>query len=258
MMRKLAMVVGVFSLALSEMGCSAVMALSGRPTPDLGAIRVGSTRAEVERRFGRPISSAIDDDGRSTTFYEYERGNDPDAGRAMLNIVNDIATFGLWEPFATLGEALQGSVYHIAIVYDRDDHVIAVGEPAAGRAPKADNKGELERHAAGPGPVPPAAMSTKDEVVATSLEHYASLLQELHNDALAAIMSARAEKLRDALGEKRGSVYLGFNPTQLLQQYAALLRGLGREGEATEIQELADWRERAQIEQFIRSQGRRQ
>jgi hypothetical protein len=37
MMGKVAVVVGVLSLALAEAGCSAVMALSGKTTPDLAA-----------------------------------------------------------------------------------------------------------------------------------------------------------------------------------------------------------------------------
>jgi hypothetical protein len=42
--------------------CSVGMALSGEENPDLGAIRVGAARGEVELHLGAPVNSASLDD----------------------------------------------------------------------------------------------------------------------------------------------------------------------------------------------------
>ena len=63
-------------------GCSVGMALSGSENPDLGQIRVGATRGEVELQMGSPVKSNIEESGRRTDVYAYEIGNEPSTGRA--------------------------------------------------------------------------------------------------------------------------------------------------------------------------------
>ena len=63
----------------------------------------------------------------------------------------------------------------------------------------------------------------------------------------------QAAQLREAHGEY-GSTVLGFNPSAILQEYAALLRARNREAEAKEVEALADARERSQIGHFMRLQ----
>jgi hypothetical protein len=53
------------------------MALSGEENPDLGAIKVGSTRGEVEMHLGSPVRSSSGENGTRTDIYEYEIGNEP-------------------------------------------------------------------------------------------------------------------------------------------------------------------------------------
>lgn len=255
--RCMAFLAAVLSVTSLATGCSALLAFSGSSTPDLGAIRVGSTRAEVERRLGRSVSSAVDGDGTSTAVYEYERGSGPDVGRGLTHVLGDIATLGLWEVAGITIEARQRRTYRVTIVYGRDDHVVAVDPATVTGAIGPGSERTLLSQPRAPGPSSPEVTSAKNEAVAENVERYALLLQERHDDALAAFMRDRAQQLRDALGDTSGPSYLGFNPSQILRQYAALLCELGRGSEASEIQELADWRERAQVEQFTRSQGGR-
>jgi hypothetical protein len=234
----------VLGLVLVHSGCSALLVLSGKATPNLGVIRVGSTRAEVEAQLGRPISSATDDSGRNSVLYEYQRGNDPEPERAIIHGLLDAFSLGLWELAGVTIEAAQGSAHRIIVMYGRDGRVVAIKQLAAGQEARGSDGAQS------------TGTSGKEEAVATALERYAALLQESDQNALAAIVGARAKSLRAVACDGAGT-YLGFNPSQLLRQYAALLSERGRGDEAKEIQDLAEWREEAQIEQFGRPHGGR-
>lgn len=104
-------------------GCSVGMAMSGKQEPNIGAIRVGSPRGEVEMHLGAPKTSATFEDGTRTDIYEYELGNEPSAGRAVGHGVMDVLTFGLWEVIGTPIEGFQGEKRQLSITYDTDDRV---------------------------------------------------------------------------------------------------------------------------------------
>jgi hypothetical protein len=106
--------------------CSVGMALSGGENPDLGAVKVGASRGEVEMHLGSPKSSITLADGRRTDLYEYEIGNEPSAGRAIGHGAMDVLTLGLWEVVGTPIEGVQGERYHATITYDRDDKVVEI------------------------------------------------------------------------------------------------------------------------------------
>jgi hypothetical protein len=112
--------------------CSVGMALSGEENPDLGAIRVGAARGEVELHLGAPVKSASLDDGRRADVYQYQIGNQPSAGRAIGHGVMDVLTLGLWEVVGTPIEGVQGETYHATITYDRDDKVVDIQTKKAG------------------------------------------------------------------------------------------------------------------------------
>lgn len=130
-----------FYAALTLSGCSVGMAMSGKQSPDLGAIRVGSTRGEVELQLGSPAQSATLPEGGRVDIYEYEVGNEPSAGRAIGHGVMDVLTLGLWEVIGTPIEGFTGEKRRIKINYGPDDRVTAIGAapppPAASPAPAA-------------------------------------------------------------------------------------------------------------------------
>jgi len=56
------LIIAIASLGLLS-ACSVGMAMSGSRNPDLGAIKVGASRGEVELQLGSPIRSASLDNG---------------------------------------------------------------------------------------------------------------------------------------------------------------------------------------------------
>ena len=125
-------VVSALALIPVLAACSVGMALSGEENPDLGAIRVGAARGEVELHLGAPVKSASLDDGRRADVYQYQIGNQPSAGRAIGHGVMDVLTLGLWEVVGTPIEGVQGETYHATITYDRDDRVVDIQTRKAG------------------------------------------------------------------------------------------------------------------------------
>lgn len=117
-------------LLVSLNNCSVGMALSGKKTPELGAIRVGATRSDVELQLGPPIKSVTVDNKR-VDVYEYEVGNDPSAGRAIGHGVLDVLTFGLWEVIGTPVEGLTGENYWVTVTYDANGRVVALDRETA-------------------------------------------------------------------------------------------------------------------------------
>ena len=119
-------IVGATALVLALSACSVGMALSGKDNPDLGAVRVGAARGEVELHLGSPIKSASLDDGLRADVYEYQIGNEPSAGRAIGHSVMDVLTLGLWEVVGTPIEGVQGETYHATVTFDRGDKVVDI------------------------------------------------------------------------------------------------------------------------------------
>jgi hypothetical protein len=105
-------------------GCSVGMALSGAQNPNLGAVKTGASRGEIEMHLGSPISSTALDDGHRADLYRYEIGNEPSAGRAAGHAVMDVLTLCLWEIVGTPIEAVQGEKYTATVEYDEHDKVV--------------------------------------------------------------------------------------------------------------------------------------
>ena len=124
-------------------GCSVGMALSGKPSPELGAIRVGATRGEVELHLGRPVEIK-QVGGQRIDTYEYEIGNEPSAGRAIGHGVMDVLTLGLWEVVGTPVEGVQGEKKRLAITYDEKDKVTNIGPIAPPPRRQASKNDERE------------------------------------------------------------------------------------------------------------------
>ena len=127
-MKKLMIVISLLCLC----GCSVGMALSGKKEPNIGAIKVGSTRGEVEMHLGPPTTSSTLENGMRVDIYEYELGNESSAGLAIGHGVMDVLTLGLWEIVGTPIEGFQGEKRQITITYDNNDCVKSI----TGTAPK--------------------------------------------------------------------------------------------------------------------------
>ena len=102
------------------------MAMSGKEDPNENVLQIGSTQLEVERELGAPQSSKLLKDGGVEAVYQYELGNEPSAGRAVLHGGLDILTLGLWEVIGTPVEATQGTKYEVTILYDPERTVQSV------------------------------------------------------------------------------------------------------------------------------------
>ena len=107
-------------------GCSVGMAMSGKKQPELGAVRVGATRGEIELHLGSPVEIA-EVNGKRVDIYEYELGNEPSAGRAIGHGVMDILTLGIWEVVGSPIEGFQGEKKRLIITYNKDDIVESIG-----------------------------------------------------------------------------------------------------------------------------------
>jgi hypothetical protein len=91
--------------------CSVGMAVSGDHNPDLGSVRSGASRGEIELHLGSPIKVSDVGNGLRAATYEYEVGNEPSAGRAVGHAVMDVLTLGIWEIVGTPIEAVQGDTH---------------------------------------------------------------------------------------------------------------------------------------------------
>ena len=105
-------------IALSA--CSVGMAAAGKESPNLAVCQVGSDKTLIESEVGPPKMIKTFADGSTSCTYEYEVGNEPSTGRAMLNAGMDVVTLGLWEVVGTPAEALKGSKYEMIVVYGPD------------------------------------------------------------------------------------------------------------------------------------------
>ncbi len=118
---------GVLILSgLCLQGCSVGMAMSGKKQPELGAVRVGATRGEIELHLGSPVE-ITEVNGKRVDIYEYEIGNEPSAGRAIGHGVMDVLTLGLWEVVGSPIEGFQGEKKRLLITYNEDDTVETIG-----------------------------------------------------------------------------------------------------------------------------------
>ena len=124
------LIASILFIMAGNYGCSVGMAMSGKDNPNLGMVRVGASRGEIELTLGPPIKTVSIEASRRIDIYQYEIGNEPSAGRAIGHGVMDILTLGIWEVVGTPIEGFQGNKYRLQITYDEKDKVIAVNQVA--------------------------------------------------------------------------------------------------------------------------------
>ena len=112
--------------------CSVGMALSGSTRPDLNIVRPGASRGDVEAEVGKPIKSTRLDDGWEANVYEYQIGNEPSVGRAVMYAIFDLFTLGIWETTGTRIERSRYRTERLKVYYNKSDKVAVLdaGEPA--------------------------------------------------------------------------------------------------------------------------------
>ena len=101
------------------------MALSGKKEVNLSALRLGQDRAEVIDLLGKPAKTVIIQ-GKKTDVFELQRGNAPNASRAVGHGAMDILTFGMWELVGTPVEATQGESFTLTTEYDESEKLTRV------------------------------------------------------------------------------------------------------------------------------------
>jgi hypothetical protein len=108
-------------------GCSVGMAMSGKPDPNLGAVKEKVKRGEVELNLGGgPIKATSLSNGQLLCVYKYETGNTASTGRAIFHLLMDVFTLGLWEIIGTPMEGFSGNTQYVSVVYDGDERVVEV------------------------------------------------------------------------------------------------------------------------------------
>jgi hypothetical protein len=118
-------------LCIPIAACSVGMAISGKNNPDLGAVKVGASRGEVEMHLGSPVNSSTLENGNRVDIYEYQIGNEPSAGRAVGHAAMDVLTLGIWEIAGTPIEGFLGEKYRATVIYGDDDKVTGIKTKAS-------------------------------------------------------------------------------------------------------------------------------
>lgn len=107
----------VVLLALNLTGCSALMAVKGKPDTNVSILRIGAERSEILFHMGEPIKTKADGN-KQTDWYKTSRGNQPSVGRGVFHIVMDALTFGFWEIIGVPMEAVGSSSTIIQVDYE--------------------------------------------------------------------------------------------------------------------------------------------
>jgi hypothetical protein len=111
--------------ALTSSGCSVYMASSSPTQPELSAVRVGASRAEVDKELGKPINFLRQHYGDVAT-YQYFGPDDVSYGRAAAYTVLDILTLGVAELITTPIETLQNDKHTLVVTYNPAGRVLGV------------------------------------------------------------------------------------------------------------------------------------
>ena len=112
-------------LGFAGTGCSAHMALQGRPEPDVSGLKVGAHREQILKVLREPALTYKGAQGGVDLFH-VPSGLESDPGRAMAWAGLDVLTLGLWELVGSAVESNQGSSLNFAVGYDEGGTVINV------------------------------------------------------------------------------------------------------------------------------------
>lgn len=124
-MKKILLAATISIVALTQTGCSAVMAAKQPPKKDLSVFSQGMPRSAILAEVGAPISSEVKA-GNRVDVYSFKQGYSTAnrVSRTVLHGLADVATLGLWEIIGTPTEAaFAGKQAAFEITYDANDRV---------------------------------------------------------------------------------------------------------------------------------------
>lgn len=124
-MKKILLAATISVVALTQTGCSAVMAAKQPPKKDLSLVTNGMPRSAILAEIGAPISSEMKN-GKRVDVFSFTQGYSTAnrVSRTLFHGLADVATIGLWEIIATPTEAaFDGKKAAFEITYDTSDRV---------------------------------------------------------------------------------------------------------------------------------------
>ena len=119
----------VCATLLLNTGCSVYMAATQPGLKNVELLKVGTTRDLLIAEFGDPVTSGVDGDGREYDKFSFVQGYSAGAkaGRAILHVVADVLTHGLWEVLGTPLEAtFDGDKITYEVTYDRNERIAQI------------------------------------------------------------------------------------------------------------------------------------
>lgn len=124
-MKKIVLATTFSIIALTQVGCSAVMAAKQPPKKDISVMASGMPRSAILAEIGAPISSEVKA-GKRIDVFSFNQGYSTAnrVSRTLFHGLADVATIGLWEVIATPAEAaFDGKKTAFEITYDDSDRV---------------------------------------------------------------------------------------------------------------------------------------
>lgn len=118
----------LISTLLINTGCSAIMALSGSPRPNLTNVHIGQSKAIVESEPLKPINTKRLDNGNYVSTYKFQINNEKSFGRAVVYVILDGFTLFISEVITVPVEFLYTSKERrtIKVEYNPQGQVVSV------------------------------------------------------------------------------------------------------------------------------------
>lgn len=124
----------ILSMA-SLMGCTSAAALRGEPGMDIGTLKPGMARSEVEAVLGSPLREWTTPSNIRYRIYRYDAGVPPSQSEAATMVFINVISLGLFELYEATGvtdlshpskDDMRRVWRQIAISYDADERVVAL------------------------------------------------------------------------------------------------------------------------------------
>ena len=109
---------------LCSTGCSVFLAATPSGDPDMGILKVGALRGDIEAQLGRPTSFKRKSNG-DEAVYRFVSGDRENYKRAAAYAIADIMTLGISEIVSSPLEELQGNPNIVTVIYSPRGRVVS-------------------------------------------------------------------------------------------------------------------------------------